>query len=243
MIAIWLTNVFCTSSFSRYLIICHNNFAKKYLTLRNSVLCCVGLWVVAFLMEMPNFLGWGGHYFDPAASACLWDRETSLSYTMFMVFVGVGLPAVLIAICNFAVYYYVHKKEIKVAPSSGRLAAASVARSSRMSLRLSRTFTVIFIAYVAFWLPYSIIILLDFFYTSRPVAYLYSLLLAHMSSSINSLLYAATNRDFREGYRKLLTKVRIISKGRGATEQASHATFNMTRSSRVEPAVMSTASN
>ena len=35
---------------------------------------CLGLWVVSFLAEMPNFFGWGDHLYDRKTLSCVWDR-------------------------------------------------------------------------------------------------------------------------------------------------------------------------
>ena len=66
--------VFVCCSFNRYVHICHYQAYNRIFTLRNSVLMAVGLWVVSFLMEMPNFLGWGNHYYDKKSLNCMWDR-------------------------------------------------------------------------------------------------------------------------------------------------------------------------
>ena len=47
-------------------------------TLKNSLLMCVGLWIVSAVAEMPNFVGWGDHVYDRKTLSCIWDRTADL---------------------------------------------------------------------------------------------------------------------------------------------------------------------
>ena len=157
-------------------------------------------------MQLSTFLGWGDHGYDDMARMCLWDRKASFSYTLFFVFGGVGVPVVLISICNIAVYLYVRKNEMRVAPSGDGVNVTSQ-RTSSMSLRLSRTFAVIFIVFVVCWSPYCVLILIDQNDKAHPALHLFVTLLAHLSSSNNYILYGLTNRDFRQGYWRILQRM------------------------------------
>ncbi|XP_064621102.1 melatonin receptor type 1B-B-like [Lineus longissimus] len=213
--SVCLTACFCSLlsigaiSLNRYIHICHhNNYAAIY-TKRNTILMCLGLWVLSFMLEMPNFFGWGDHVYDQKTLNCVWDRSADFSYTMFFSCAGVLFPLVIISVCYYKIYACVVRSKSRVAAASA--AAASQVKNDfdrtkdkRESIRLSRTLFVIFVVFAVCWSPYAIIVAADINDAWPREVHLYSILLAHSNSSLNSLVYGITNRQFRRGYRKFL---------------------------------------
>uniref|UniRef100_A0A1I8HM29 G_PROTEIN_RECEP_F1_2 domain-containing protein n=1 Tax=Macrostomum lignano TaxID=282301 RepID=A0A1I8HM29_9PLAT len=78
---------------NRYIHICRSSAYPSIFTRRWTLIMCCSLWIVSFLMEMPNFLGWGDHGYALKNLACLWDRLASRSYSAFFALVGVVLPS------------------------------------------------------------------------------------------------------------------------------------------------------
>ncbi|KAK2141556.1 hypothetical protein LSH36_1082g00037 [Paralvinella palmiformis] len=76
-------------------------------------------------------------------------------------------------------------------------------RARRESMKLARTLFLIFIFFTACWAPYATIVVVDRYDTFRQEVHFFALLLAHTHSSINSVLYFASNQNFRDGYRHL----------------------------------------
>ena len=58
----------------RYLNICHNSLYKKIFTRQHTIQLCIMAWTFGFLVDLPNFVGWGGHYFDKKSANCMWNR-------------------------------------------------------------------------------------------------------------------------------------------------------------------------
>ena len=77
-------------------------------------------------------------------------------------------------------------------------------RDMRREVRLARTLFIVFMAFCTCWAPYALICLTDRYDTVSKVAYTLTILLAHSSSTLNSILYAATNKGFRDGYKVFL---------------------------------------
>ena len=75
----------------------------------------VGLWIISFLFEMSNFLGWGDHVYDRKTLSCVWDRTADLSYSLFFSIAGVAFPVILISICYLKIYLFVRNSRKKVA--------------------------------------------------------------------------------------------------------------------------------
>ena len=71
-------------------------------------------------------------------------------------------------------------------------------------IRLAKTLFIIFIVFCLCWTPYALLCLIDRSDNVSRDAYLFAILFAHSSSTMNSVLYAATNSGFRKGYRQFL---------------------------------------
>lgn len=77
-------------------------------------------------------------------------------------------------------------------------------REIRNDIRLAKTLFIVFIAFCLCWAPYALICLIDKDDNFHKAWYAFSILMAHASSTLNSILYAVTNRGFRDGYKKFL---------------------------------------
>ena len=214
-----LTSCFCSLlsigaiSFNRYIHICHNSLYQQIFTLRNGILMCVVLWIISFLAEMPNFFGWGDHVFDDKAQGCFWDRTADYSYTLFFVIVGVCIPVILISICYVLIFLHVRASKRKVRAMNGaELDQAAAAKEKRESMKLVRTLFMIFIVFATCWSPYAILVVVDRWDRFPGEAYMFAALSAHANSSLNFIVYGATNRHFRKGYMQLLGIQHIITK-------------------------------
>ncbi|XP_074651543.1 melatonin receptor type 1B-B-like [Tubulanus polymorphus] len=203
-----LTSCFCSLlsigaiSFNRYIHICHNHRYDNIYTPRNGKLMCAILWVVCFLLEFPCFVGWGDHVYDRKTLSCVWDRTANFSYTLMFSCLGVALPVFTISICYIKIYIHVTRSKAKIRATSGEAEMSPKERNE--SIRLARTLFVIFIVFVTCWMPYAVIVSADRYDTWRREIHIFSILLAHSNSSLNCIIYGATNRQFRVGYVKFL---------------------------------------
>ncbi|XP_064621987.1 melatonin receptor type 1B-like [Lineus longissimus] len=74
-------------------------------------------------------------------------------------------------------------------------------------IRLAKTLFIVFVVFLICWSPYALICLLDFQDAAPKVLYVIFIKLAHTNSSLNSVLYAALNENFRTGYKVFLRKL------------------------------------
>ena len=141
---------------------------------------CFFFQIVSFLLEMPNFFGWGDHVYDPKTLTCIWDRTADYSYTIFFDVMGVAIPVSLIFVCYLRIWLFVRasKRKIKSHVEKG-------SRDARDSMKLARTLFIIFVVFVGCWSPYALIILLDKNDTYAAELHTYSVLIAHINSSLN----------------------------------------------------------
>jgi hypothetical protein len=71
-------------------------------------------------------------------------------------------------------------------------------------MRLARTLFIIFIVFTICWTPYAIIVVADVRDDFSQELHIFSILIAHTNSSLNSILYGLSDRNFRDSYMYLL---------------------------------------
>ncbi len=270
-------------SLNRYILICRQNIYARIFTLKKTVGIALVLWFGAFLLDLPNFLGWGDHVYDMKTMACSYDRLANYSYTVFFIAMFVVIPLMTVLVCNVKIYILVVRSKLRIAahkagrsmPTEGQsvnyiilddpTVSGSVVnqtmhsdlrsqmtspsqkmpntlqppaqltqvevRSSRtdatgsppggvgtisskkrpkmnmsQEVKLAKTLFIIFIVFCLCWTPYALLCLIDKDDRVMRDAYAMAILLAHTSSTINSIMYAATNKTFRDGYKAFLKK-------------------------------------
>ncbi len=270
------------SFFNRYILICRTPLYSIIFSWQKSILICVGLWIWSFLLDIPNFVDWGGHTYDMKTMACSYDRLASYSYTLFFIAMFVVFPLVTVLFSNVNIFLTVMASKKRVAASGGagtygakkptgkdgvsaiyavaddgqsvggatemtldgtdctidekpleaipeaeRTEAQAKAdakakaktekkrakerkakgKEMRSELRLARTLFIVFIVFCVCWTPYALVCLIDRYDKAPKWYYAFSILLAHASSTLNSLLYAVTNKGFRDAYKVFLKRV------------------------------------
>ena len=187
---------------------------EKIFTFKSSLVMVVLLWVVSFILEMPNFIGWGDHSYDQKSRSCLWDRTADLSYTLFFSICGVAFPVCLISICYFKIYRFVLQSKAKVATISN-----TQNNHVGQTKRLIRTIFIIFVIFTLCWAPYAVFVSADYKDQLPLEVHIFALLLAHTNSSLNCFIYGVTNRDFRKGYIRF---IRLTTCGAVTLETLEH---------------------
>ncbi|KAL4240588.1 hypothetical protein ACF0H5_001380 [Mactra antiquata] len=190
-------------SINRYLFVCQNYWYHRIMKRPICITLCVICWITAFLFEFPNFVGWGGHYFDQKNHQCIWDRTASFSYTLFVSGGLIGGPLILMGVCFILVFYKIwsSKRDLYIFDKDDPL---RMRRIWKESLRTSRTLVIIFIAFVICWTPYAVVIAFDNSDTASTEVHLFVTLLAHLHSSLNFTIFVCSNKNFRQAVHSLL---------------------------------------
>lgn len=71
---------------------------------------------------------------------------------------------------------------------------------------VTRGHFVSFLFFASFWLPYSLIVLIDYGDLLPKNALMVSMAIAHFNSALNPFIYGVFNPDFRRGYSNLLKR-------------------------------------
>lgn len=197
-----LTACFCAFaslsmlSLNRYIYLCHNNVYDRLYGRKTCIALCFMCWVFAVLCEFPNFLGWGGHYFDQKSHQCIWDRTSSISYTMFVAFGLIGFPLLTMMVCFILIFrriWNTKKALYEVDMSKDQVMGKVMSETARTA----KTIFVIFLVFVVCWTPYALVIAIDIENKLPMKVHLFVTLLAHLHSSSTFVIYFVSNKRFR----------------------------------------------
>ncbi|XP_038052427.1 melatonin receptor type 1B-B-like [Patiria miniata] len=226
-------------SLNRYMRICHGKLYPRVYNRRTIPFILAVTWTLCFLIDLPNLVGWGAHAFDARIMMCTYDYTESYTYTLYFIGWGFGFPLVVTSYSYLRIIYVVKQAErnarkandvqtvSKAVSGTTRPAGTSkesqkrVPRIGNTDIRLLRSVFTIWIVFLVMWSPYAITVLGDTQYLWPTDVYVVAVILAHTNSSINGILYAATNRHFREGYGYLIRRClrgRRVSPGAVDTE-------------------------
>ncbi len=197
-------------SFNRYLNICHPNIYPHVFNLRNNIIMCASFWCIGLMMSLPGLVGWTDNVYDHKMLECIWNRLHSLSYTIFFSLGVVLTPIVIISFSYICIFLHVLASKHKVDSDVRKQQKAS--KNTTGPVRLAKTFFIIFFIFVSCWVPYATIVVIDFNDNLPHELHLYVLMLAHMHSSLNPIVYAVTNIHFRNGYKMILSQLKCIQK-------------------------------
>ena len=204
-----LCSVYSVASIAvnRYVCICHRLIYPTIYNKKTLPLFILGLWVMCALLDLPSFFNWGGHVFDERALLCTYDFRADYSYTIFF---GVNISLIPFTILTYAyvrilMYSRATKKALKDMQKKSDVPVGSGIKTT--DLRLLKSIFTIWIVFGILWVPYSVVALFDYEALWPRWIYIFSIGIAHVSASTNSIIYAVTNKNFRDGYAHVLRLV------------------------------------
>ncbi|GAV01068.1 hypothetical protein RvY_11835 [Ramazzottius varieornatus] len=220
-----------------YVFICRYNSYKKIYTKRNSLLICLTVWVLIYIVTLPNHVGWGEIHFSEAIFVCTFAHHIH-SYAFFYIGVGIMMPVGVSCIAYFAIFRRVHNSNLvrnrilNRSTSSASTNSQPVSGSRRnerrkmklkefhRTIRMVRVLFRVFIVLAVMSMPLGMLLLIGQATHIGFVWYILAALLAHGNSSVNCLIYAWSLEHFRENCARLLRlpfRNRRSSLGRVAT--------------------------
>jgi hypothetical protein len=115
--------------------------------------------------------------------------------------------------CIIILYFYV-SIFIYAVKSHARVAHKNSGNNMKHSLRVAKGLFVSYILFVVCWLPYGIACIFDFEDKWPRTVHMYTMLFAHMNSSLNPLVYAISNPLFQKGYKNFFNKITFWNIGK-----------------------------
>ena len=193
-------------SLNRYTAICHRLIYHRIYNRKTVPFIIASLWIFCFVLDLPNFIGWGRHAFDTKALYCAYDYTANYGYTLYLITLGFCLPMTLVSYCYLRIFLFARrsKRRLRNLSKADRHVHSHIKTTD---IRLLKSIGSIWIMFMMMWTPYAIIVMFDFSGSWPQWFFVLSIALAHTNSSINSVLYAATNKNFREGYILLIRRM------------------------------------
>ncbi|KAL4608777.1 adenosine receptor A2b isoform X1 [Arapaima gigas] len=180
------------------------------------------LWILSFIIGLIPFVGWnkkqtecrnasrwenmssGGH---SCHLACHFETVMDMRYMVYFNFFGCVLLPLLIMLAIYTKIFAVARKQLRqmeLKCINGENSHSLLQREIRAAKSLS-----IIVGLFAFcWLPVHILNCLTLFYPltkPRYIMYL-AIILSHANSAVNPIIYAYRIRDFRNTFRKILSR-------------------------------------
>ncbi|XP_057695555.1 C5a anaphylatoxin chemotactic receptor 1 [Corythoichthys intestinalis] len=188
-------------SLDRWLLVarpvwCHNNRRLKF-----AVLSCVGVWCLALIGSIPQFIYAQEIKVGEQKHECviLLTSQSAWLITQFRFVFGFILPFLIIVICHWLVY---------------RRADSKRADNRRRSMRMLKVIVAVVLSFFVCWLPLHIV---DFLVLVTPrksphspsvyLAHVLTLCLAYFNSCLNPLLYVCLGRGFKNTMNRSLCNI------------------------------------
>ncbi|XP_072018180.1 melatonin receptor type 1A-like [Amphiura filiformis] len=194
--SIW--SIISSVSLNRYFYICHRVIYTKIYNQRTVPFMVIGLWLIAFLIDLPNYLGWGDHIFDTRNFFCTYDYAYNFSYTRgYVTVLGFVVPVCILCYSYFRIFVVFRGSNRRIRK---HVTNPSSQNQENQDKRLLKTVGMICIVFMVMWAPYFITVI--FGLDSNFWWFFTATFMALTNSSVNFLIYA-TDRNFRQAYSDL----------------------------------------
>lgn len=200
----------------RLVQICKYFLYQNIYTHRKTIGYCIGLWGFAVLLDLPNWLGWGGHTFGLKEMGCTYDRMANHSYTIFLATTAIAIPMVIVLSCYLSIILYVRKcrRDLQKFTEDTNSNSAFLKDDLRKKttykkddLQFALILFISFLAFVICWSPYMTALVFDRHDTWPKEVYVIGTLLGHSNSCLNPIIYAMGYARFRRGYYVFIHKL------------------------------------
>ncbi|XP_078611537.1 melatonin receptor type 1C-like [Branchiostoma floridae x Branchiostoma japonicum] len=209
-------------SINRYLCVCKRALHDAVFTNRGNALIVSVVWVYGALYVIPLWIGYGGVRYDFKTKNCMYDR-TNIVFTLIFIIVGHLIPTVAVFAANTKLFLYVRnvKGKVKSPVVRGKLL--------KDEMKVFKSLGILCVYFVLSWLQYAVIVVSDPADVWPAAAHFLSLVIAHTSSSLNAVLFAATNSNMKKKVKKLCRFTKCSAKHgiKDTTDQMN--TFHLRR--------------
>ena len=198
------------TAFNRYIrIVKTNHYRKIFSPWRSKLwLFCVWCSLGSYLL-IARLTDWQRYDFVVGFAACSVEHYTEnrkLFHYCFVVSVYFGVSFLVAIFSYYKVLKTIRQHNLEVAPSLYSVQGTTPTRISIQEIKISKSIACVLAGFFLCWMPMWGLSLTNRFSTT-PVPRIIPLLVTFfvfLSSSINPLIYAATNNGFRQEFRKML---------------------------------------
>ncbi|XP_060591398.1 melatonin receptor type 1A-like isoform X3 [Ruditapes philippinarum] len=188
---------------NRAIQICKHFSYKRIFTQKKTICYCIAIWLFTILLDLPNWLGIGGHTFALKEMGCTFDRVANYYYSVFLAVVTVAIPMAIVFTSYVTTLCYVRSSRENYVKHFGNLPK----QRKHDEIQFSITLFIAFLAFVLCWSLYMLAVLIDRHDTWPKQVYVFGTLFGHSNSCMNPIIYASFNERFRRGYKVFLRKL------------------------------------
>ncbi|KAH1030032.1 hypothetical protein HUJ05_003170 [Dendroctonus ponderosae] len=190
-----------------YVLITLYDYYTKFYSKLSICLQLLCTWGIAFLIMIPPLTGiWGQLGLDRSTFSCTILEKDGKSPKKAIFIFGFGFPCLVIIIAYSCIYWTVRNSKLRLR-SHESMPPQRTSKRERDDNRLTRLMALIFFCFLICFLPLMLANVVDD-KVSIPELHVFSSILTWASSVINPFIYAATNKQYRSAYKKLLSIVR-----------------------------------
>ena len=169
-----------------------------------TIMYCLTTWIIGLLACMPFVLGiFGvGQHYDTQLMTCMWSRSYNKIFTYITACLGIYAPNIIVAFFYFKIFKTTYDAR-KRALTQDFVTNKKV----KLSLSFSRGMFASFFFFMIAFLPYGIILILDFDNSLPRYIHMFGYILVKFNSLLNSILYGTTCELFWKGYKNFLNLI------------------------------------
>ena len=114
----------------------------------------------------------------------------------FTIISYITLPCVIIFLIYLRIFIFTYKSR-----------NTSISSSASKSIRLAKSLFASFMLFAICWMPYGLVVMIDFQDKLPRSFIMFTMTLGHLNSSFNPIFYVVYNSAFRRGCVNLLKKI------------------------------------
>ena len=114
----------------------------------------------------------------------------------FTIISYITLPCVIIFLIYLRIFIFTYKSR-----------NTSISSSASKSIRLAKSLFASFMLFAICWMPYGLVVMIDFQDKLPRSVIMFTMTLGHFNSSLNPIFYLIFNSDFRRGCVNFFSKV------------------------------------
>lgn len=207
MFAMASINTMVIIAVSRYFRVVKSGKYTAVFKKQRALMYIAVVWLLAFVGSVPPFFFKNGAVkFQAGKAMCMYSFQSNLAYTVFLECVYIATPLTVIVICYAKVFYTVSRSNrVFLQENKPQQLRANVEEA-----KVTKTLAAIMVGFTCCWLPVCIVDNIDAARgrdtLSRQVYLAYGFM-CYLSSTINPFIYGATNKQFRQEYKTILSNV------------------------------------
>ena len=201
-------------TFNRYIKVVKSTLYRKVFPSKRVArrLYCVFVWLVSIFLATPYLFGWSAVSYHEKLVICVSENNVYKKASTGVIVNGL---TIMIFYCNFKIYKAVRESTRNLnahAEGNGVRSANDSRRSNMTDVSVLKTCFTVACFFVVTWSPISIIAVIWTLGFDIPQKfYTTSIYLAFSRSFVNPIIYGFINPQFKEAFKKALTKIYLLS--------------------------------